>query len=170
MGMNFQGMGGMMGMPNMNQMNQLNNNFQGMGGMMGMSNNNMSQMNIPQMNIGGGPNNEDWLVGYNMAMNEMQNNNQSNVAPAGKVNVIFKTTQGVVTNLLIDYGKTMGELIKTYLARMGKPELYGKKDGICFLYNATKIEFDSKTTIEDFFHYTPNPNIIVNDVNSLIGA
>ena len=92
-----------------------------------------------------------------MAMGESQINNQSNSVPAGKVNVFFKTTTGVVTTILIDYGKTMAELLKIYLTRMGKPELYGKKDTICFLYNATKIEFDCQKTVEDIFHAPIKP-------------
>ena len=53
---------------------------------------------------------------------------------------------------------------------MGKAELINNREGICFVFNATKINFDSQTKVEDFFKYNSFPNIIVNDVNNLIGA
>lgn len=180
-GNNGMGMGG--GMPNMGMgnpgmFNQFGNN--GMPGMnmpnmgMGMQGMNNPFMGVQGMNMAGQmPNvdggNADWMAGYNMAMKEnevIQDNSAEN-----KINCVFKTTQGVVSNVLVDGNKTMGELLKLYLKRMGKEELIDKKDmGICFLYNATKIDFSNKTTIEDFFHSTPNPTLIVNDVNNLIGA
>jgi hypothetical protein len=186
-GMAGMGMGGMtgmnMGMGNPGMFNQFNGN-NGMPGMnmpnMGMQ---MQGMNNPLMgcqgmnmagqnpNLEGGNANADWLAGYNMAMKENEAI-QENAPDAGnKINCVFKTTQGVVSNVLVEGNKTMGELLKIYLKRMGKEELIGKKDmGVCFLYNATKIDFSNKTTIEDFFHLTPNPTLIVNDVNNLIGA
>ena len=107
-------------------------------------------------------------MGYNLAMSEVNNQNNGNKQqiPDNKINCVFKTTQGVVTNVLIDQGKTMSELIKTYLNRMGKPELFGKKDGVCFLFNATKIDFNCNTKVEDFFKFNAHPTLIVNDVNN----
>jgi len=181
-GMGMGGMAGMnMGMGNPGMFNQFNGN-NGMPGMnmpnMGMA---MQGMNNPFMgnqgmnmngqmpNLEGG--NADWLAGYNMAMKENEVTQENSNDGGNKVNCVFKTTQGVVSNVLVEGNKTMGELLKIYLKRMGKEELIGKKDvGVCFLYNATKIEFSNKTTIEDFFHFTPNPTLIVNDVNNLIGA
>jgi hypothetical protein len=184
-GMAGMGMGGMtgmnMGMGNPGMFNQFNGN-NGMPGMnmpnMGMQ---MQGMNNPFMgcqgmnmtgqtpNVEGG--NADWMAGYNMAMKESEALQENAPDTGNKINCVFKTTQGVVSNVLIEGNKTMGELLKVYLKRMGKEELIGKKDvGVCFLYNATKIDFSNKTTIEDFFHFTPNPTLIVNDVNNLIGA
>jgi hypothetical protein len=189
MGMNnnVNGMGGgMMGMPNMGMGNPgMFNQFNGNNGMPGMNMPNMGMqmqgMNNPFMggqgmnmagqmpNVEGG--NADWLAGYNMAMKENEVTQENDNSGGNKVNCVFKTTQGVVSNVLVEGNKTMGELLKIYLKRMGKEELIGKKDvGVCFLYNATKIDFSNKTTIEDFFHFTPNPTLIVNDVNNLIGA
>jgi hypothetical protein len=178
--------GGMMGMPNMGMGNPgMFNQFNGNNGMPGMNMPNMGMqmqgMNNPFMggqgmnmagqmpNVEGG--NADWLAGYNMAMKENEVTQENDNSGGNKVNCVFKTTQGVVSNVLVEGNKTMGELLKIYLKRMGKEELIGKKDvGVCFLYNATKIDFSNKTTIEDFFHFTPNPTLIVNDVNNLIGA
>jgi hypothetical protein len=183
-GNNGMGMGGgMAGMPNMGMgnpgmFNQFNNGMPGMNmpnmGMQGMNNPFMAgQMNMNmagQMpNVEGG--NADWMAGYNMAMKESEVLQENAPDTGNKINCVFKTTQGVVSNVLVEGNKTMGELLKIYLKRMGKEELIGKKDvGVCFLYNATKIDFSNKTTIEDFFHFTPNPTLIVNDVNNLIGA
>ena len=173
-GMNMQNMGmNGMNMPNMgnNGMNMQNMGMNGMNmpnmGMNGMMGNPMN-MNMQGMNIGG---NEDWLSGYKMAMNENQANEEDNSASLGNnINCIFKTTQGVVTNVFINPQKTMGELIQVYLKRMGKPELINKKDGVCFLYNANKIKFDDKRIIDDFFRGNTSPIIMVNDIHSLIGA
>ena len=170
-GMNM-GMNGMNGMNmGMNGMNGMNMGMNGMNmpnmcfpGMMGMQMN----MNMQGMNMGG---NEDWLSGYKMAMSENQSNEDADSAPGGNnINCIFKTTQGVVTNVFINPQKTMGELIQVYLKRMGKPELINKKDGVCFLYNANKIKFDDKRVIDDFFRGNTSPIIMVNDIHSLIGA
>jgi len=163
-GMNMQNMGmNGMNMPNIG-MNGMNMPNMSIPGMMGMQMN----MNMQGMNIGG---NEDWLSGYKMAMSESQANEGENSAPQGNnINCIFKTTQGVVTNVFINPQKTMGELIQVYLKRMGKPELIKKKDGVCFLYNANKIKFDDKRIIDDFFRGNNAPIIMVNDIHSLIGA
>ena len=176
-GMNFQNMGmNGMNMQNMgmNGMNMQNMGMNGMSmpnmGMNGMMGNPMNMnMNMQGMNMGGG--NEDWLSGYKMAMNENQANEEDNSASLGNnINFIFKTTQGVVTNVFINPQKTMGELIQVYLKRMGKPELINKKGGVCFLYNANKITFDDKRIIDDFFRGNNTPIIMVNDIHSLIGA
>lgn len=158
----FNGNNGMpgMNMPNMGMMQGMNNPFMGNQGM---------NMNGQMPNLEGG--NADWLAGYNMALKENEVTQENSNDGGNKVNCVFKTTQGIISNVLVEGNKTMGELLKIYLKRMGKEELIGKKDmGVCFLYNATKIDFSNKTTIEDFFHFTPNPTLIVNDVNNLIGA
>ena len=127
------------------------------------ANNNMNMMN-PGM-IGG-----NWMNIY-LNMNNMNNNMPfPNPQGQGKINVIFKTTMGVVTNVLIDYGKTMSDLFQVYLKRVDKIELYNTKDTILFLFNAKKLSFTDNTKVEDFFKLTPNPTIVVNDVKGLIGA
>ena len=182
-GNNGMGMGGgMAGMPNMGMgnpgmFNQFNNGMPGMNmpnmGMQGMNNPFMAaQMNMNmagQMpNLEGG--NADWMAGYNMAMKENEVIQEN--AGDNKINVLFKTTQGIFANVLVDTKKTMGELLRIYLKRMGKEELINRKEGlgVCFLFNATKIDFSCNKTVEDFFHFGSNPTIIVNDVNNLIGA
>ena len=87
-----------------------------------------------------------------------------------KKNIVFKTTMGIITNVLIDYGKTMTELLKVYLTRVDKMELFNTKNTIAFLFNAKKIEWLDDTKVEIFFRFTPQPTIVVNDMRGLIGA
>ena len=116
-----------------------------------------------------------WTNIYN---NPQMNNNTNNAnvntsfgLPMGnKINVVFKTTMGVITNVLIDFGKTMSELFQVYLKKVDKIELFNTKNTILFLFNAKKISFTDETKVEQFFNVTPHPTIVVNDVRGLIGA
>ena len=144
----------------------------GMQNPMMFGNPNMNMMG-QGMNIGG-----NWANVYssmNMNMNNMNNmnNNMPFPNPQGqrKINVIFKTTMGVSTNVLIDYGKTMSDLFKVYLKKVDKIELYNTKNTIYFLFNANKVSFTEQAKVEDFFKISPtHPTIVVNDVKGLIGA
>ena len=155
-------------MNNINQMemfnpynqNIVNNNYPiGMMGMpMNMGMPNMMNNNIP-MGMGF---DEEWLKGFKMGVQEEPSK--------PKKNIIFKTTQGKITNLEVDLDLTIDELLKKYLKHVGREELIGdKKRRICFLYNATSLKFGDKTTVKAFFYASENPKIIINDVNNLIG-
>ena len=153
------GMGG--GMPGMG------GGMQGMGGgMPGIPYQNMNMMN-QGTNIGG-----NWTSMYNIGQtnNNNINNNFQGTQMGNKKNVVFKTTMGIITNVLIDYGKTMTELLKVYLTRVDKMELFNTKNTIAFLFNAKKIEWLDDTKVEIFFRFTPQPTIVVNDMRGLIGA
>lgn len=163
-GMQPMGMGGMqpMGMGMQQPMGM------GMGGMpfMNMQNlvmdmNNMNNMNMQGMNIGG---NDNWLQGYNTVKT-----NANNIG-GNKMNCIFNTTTGKTLNILIDHGKTVNDLVKIYFARVELPDLINRKEDICLVYNATKIDFNSTEKVENFFKFNPNPTILVNDIHNLIGA
>ena len=141
--------------------------MQGMGGgMPGIPYQNMNMMN-QGMNIGG-----NWTSMYNIGQtnNNNINNNYQGTQMGYKKNVVFKTTMGIITNILIDYGKTMTELLKVYLTRVDKMELFNTKNTIAFLFNAKKIEWLDDTKVEIFFRFTPQPTIVVNDMRGLIGA
>ena len=141
--------------------------MQGMGGgMPGIPYQNMNMMN-QGMNIGG-----NWTSMYNIGQtnNNDINNNSQGIQMGYKKNVVFKTTMGIITNILIDYGKTMTELLKVYLTRVDKMELFNTKNTIAFLFNAKKIEWLDDTKVEIFFRFTPQPTIVVNDMRGLIGA
>ena len=93
------------------------------------------------------------------------------IAPgSNKINIVFKTTANVRTNVVADYGKTVSDIILLYLKRVGREELFKKDSGICFLNNAKKIDIYDKTKVEIYFKNTSSPLIIVNDVQNLIGA
>ena len=169
-GINMGGMPNIGGMPNMNgMMGQGGINMGGMGGMQTVLMNPNAGMNMamPGMNIGG-----NWA---NIYKNFGQNNNvnlNNTVGPqtVDKINVIFKTTMGVITNVLIARGKTMSELIQVYLKRVDKYELYNTKNTILFLFNAKNLNMTDDTKVEKMFQFTPNPTIVVNDARGLIGA
>ena len=138
-----------------------------MGGGMPMFGNPMNMMN-PQMMMGG-----NWMNIYssvNNNMNNMNSNQIPNLSGQKKINVIFQTTMGVKTNVLIDYGKTVSELFQIYLKKVDKFELYNTENTVYFLFNANKVKMTEPTKVEDFFKITPNPTIVVNDVKGLIGA
>ena len=111
---------------------------------------------------------EDWMKGYNLAMSE-ENNKQMNNQLQDKKNFVFSTTQGVTTNVVVDSNKTMSELLMIYLKRVGKPELFGKPNGVCFLSNGKKIPFTCKTKVKDYFPAS-SFKVIVSDIHNLIGA
>ena len=169
-------------MPNMFQ------NGMGMGGMMGMPIMGMPGMNYPigqmpvmmpfpeininnQGNVGG---NDNWALGYSSVNggNGGNNQNQANSIQTfgNKFNCIFTTSSGKNITILIDKGKTINDLIKIFFLRVEQPELINRKQDICFLFNATKIDFDSQIKVEDFFKFNLNPRITVNDMGNLIGA
>ena len=131
--------------------------------MFGFPNPNFNPM--PGMNMGG---NMNWMNMYNTA-NPNQNQNPG-MFNTGKINVIFRTTKAVRTNITIDGNKTVSELIQLYFKRIGKPELFQRPMDICFIFNANKMMFNDQTTVQNFFGYNFNPFITVNDVKDLIGA
>ena len=86
-----------------------------------------------------------------------------------KYNVTFKTTGGIKTLLLVNEEITVEKLIKKYLMRVNRFYLFGSNK-IYFLYNACKISFHEKKKIKEFFSTTNSPTVIINDIDSLIGA
>ena len=156
--------GGMNGMGNMG-------NMYGMPGMFVNPNPGMNFM-MPRMNIGG-----NWMSIYNNSIPQVNNNNNINinnsfagVQPDNKINVVFKTTKGVITNVLIDRGKTMSYLFQVYLKKVDKFELFNKPNTIFFLFNAKRFDFLDDGKVEKVFAFTPNPTIVVNDIRGLIGS
>ena len=158
------GMGGMGGQMPMGGM------MGGMGPMAGMGMN-MNMMNMNMMNMN---NDEEWMKGFKMGVEEVSGG-QSDDLDDGKpkINVIFKTTQGVTHTLVYSYGTTIDAVLKKYLKRVNREDLINdekNKGKICFLFNAAQLKFGDKTPIEQFFKGISNPKVVVNDVNNLIGA
>ena len=141
--------------------NNFPNNPNNMQGMFGFPN-----VNVPMqgMNMGG----VAWMNMYNL-QNPNPNPNQF-FNNTGKINVIFRTTKAVKTNITVDFGKTISELIQLYFMRMGKPELFSRPMDICFIVNARKMEFNDQTPVQIFFGNNVNPFVTVNDTKDLIGA
>ena len=146
-----------------NQMpNMFNNNFNNNFPNMGMNNNFMP--NMIGMNINFNNNNEEWLKGFQMGV--------ENKDDRKKMNVIFKAApSGTTTTLTLKYGTTIDKMLEKYLNRIGRPELYGDTSRIVFLYNSYKIRFGDQTPIEELFAGNMNnPRVVLNDVNSIIGG
>ena len=148
----------------------MNPNF-GMGVPMNMNMNmnmqGMSQgMNMAMMD------NEEWLKGFQMGVDEVNALDQQESQNDGpKINVIFKTTQGTTTAMVYDYGTSIDKSLEKYLKRVGRPDLYQQKSNkICFLFNAAQLKIGDQTKVENFFKNVQNPKVVVNDVNNLIGA
>ena len=137
-------------------------NFNNLNKMFGFPNPNFP---MPGMNMGG---NANWMNMYNTG-NPNQNQNPG-MFNTGKINVVFRTTKAVRTNITIDGNKTVSELIQLYFKRIGKPELFERPMDICFIFNANKMMFNDQTTVQNFFGYSFNPFITVNDTKDLIGA
>ena len=148
----------------------MNPNF-GMGVPMNM-NMNMNMQGMPQgMNMAM-MDNEEWLKGFQMGVDEVNALAQQESQNDGpKINVIFKTTQGTTTAMVYDYGTTIDKSLEKYLKRVGRPDLYQQKSNkICFLFNAAQLKIGDQTNVENFFKNVQNPKVVVNDVNNLIGA
>lgn len=140
-------------------------------GVPGMGIGTMPMGNMMGMNMN---ENEEWLKGFKMGVEEINNtqaqDNDANT-PGPKINVIFKTTQGTTHTLVYNYGTTIDQALSKYLNRVGRPELIGDTTNkICFLFNAAQLKFGDQTKVENFFKNVNNPKVVVNDVNNLIGA
>jgi hypothetical protein len=85
-----------------------------------------------------------------------------------KLNIKFKTHQGAIFNLQLNQNRTIGMALELFIERMclKKEEI----DKICFLYNASKIDLHDSTSLKKLFKNNNNPEIIVHDVNNIIGA
>ena len=136
-----------------------------------------AMMGMGMMGVGGGaPANQEgeelWMQGFKMAVQEVNSQPEQDANPgAPKINIIFNTTQGTTHNMVMSHGTTIDEALKKYLKRVGRPDLINDNSNkICFLFNATKLKFGDNTPIEQFFKNAPNPKVVVNDINNLIGA
>ena len=78
-----------------------------------------------------------------------------------KYNIFIVNAQGGQVLLVLDPDITVKEMLKTYLMKIKKPELFGKIDKISFLFNAERLIFEDSRKIKELFKYTPNYNILV---------
>ena len=146
---------------NQNNMN-INNNF-----MPNMMNNNNFNPNISM--------NNNYLPIQNM-INNINENKEANLKNGvgennyyndydhsePKINVYFKTRSGHITTLIINYKKTIDQLLKKYLERIGRSELIGDIGRrVTFIYNARQLRFGDNTPVEQYFKYINDLSITV---------
>ena len=106
----------------------------------------------------------------NIIPNITNNNNFYQNFYGGNINIIFKTAQGNNYPLSIKYGTTIAQILEIFFRYIGRPDLYDNKDDeIGFLYNACRLRYGDQTKVEEYFKYSSNPIIIVNDLNALKG-
>ena len=114
---------------------------------------------------------EPWAESYEQKDSFYMNNSQKqNSSEPNKINIVFKTTAKVKTNIVADHGQTMSEVLLLYLKKEGKEKLFKRCSGIFFLFNAQIIDIYDETKVEEFFKNESNPLIIVNEMNFVIGA
>ena len=114
---------------------------------------------------------EPWAESYEQKDSFYMNNSQNqNSSQPNKINIVFKTTAKVKTNIVADHGQTMSEVLLLYLKKEGKEKLFKRCSGIFFLFNAQMIDIYDETKVEEFFKNESNPLIIVNEINFVIGA
>ena len=141
--------------------NNFNNNFNNTG-----FGPNMNTI-IQGMNMGGVSGWRDLYNTKNQNVNQLQGT--VNFSGGRKVNLLFRTTKGMKINMMIDFGKTVREMIEIYFKRVEKPDLINRPQDICFIFNAKRIDFNEQRKVEDYFGGI-FANITVNDVKDLIGA
>ena len=138
--------------------------------------------NIPNWNMNMNMMNMNWNFN-NFMMNQMNNivnepwaesYNSSFMCHGppepNKINIIFKTTDKVETNIVADYGKTISDILLLYLKKIGKENLFKRTSGVFFLYNTQMININDETKVEDFFKNNNYPRIIVNEMKFILGA
>jgi len=151
-----------------NNQNILNNNF------------NQNIMNINNNLMPNILNNNNFNTNQSMMMNNnylpiqnKMNNINNGVGEANyyndydisepKINVYFKTKSGQITTLVINYKKTIDQLLKKYLERVGRTELIGDIGRkVTFIYNARQLKFGDNTPVEQYFKYIKDLSITVN--------
>ena len=139
----------------------------------GIPNFNNMNMNMNMNMMGTNNDDDEWLKGFQMGVDEVNNvgNSFDDInTPGPKINLIFSTTVGATRNMKFNHGRSISYVIKQYLESVGKPELFGQNDKINFLYNANKLNVLDTTKIEKKFNNIINPKIVVNDTQGLIGA
>ena len=113
--------------------------------------------------------NQNWKADYNLNFNQNQNNFIPGQMQNTKMNIVFRTSNGRLFNILFDSERTVEDLILTFFKRVDKEELF-TKGGVAFVHNALQFSYHTKDKVRTFFRYNLTPTIMVLDVNNLIGA
>ena len=97
----------------------------------------------------------------NDLLNEIFNDVKNECKPGPKMNITFKTIQGKVHNIIVNFETTIDQLLRIYLKRINRVELIKGNNNICFLWRAYRLKFWDKSKIFHFFEYCRNPIIVV---------
>ena len=122
-------------------------------------------------------NNQNMNNNFNMNMNvnnniNNQNNNQDNNKKI-RINIRFRTMDGVQVMMNFDVDNTVNDILTKFLKKCNLEEYIGKTEGVfTFLFSGQKLDFEDKRKIKDvtFANNTNIINILVIDTNRLIGA
>ena len=93
------------------------------------------------------------------------------VKPHAK-NLIFKTTNGYTRNFCFDEDCPLSMAITIYCYENQINNFYEKinEKGLSFIFNSTVLRITDETPVKLVFGCGLHPNIIVNDINNLIGG
>ena len=94
--------------------------------------------------------NNNSIKDKNSENNEKNNSNSGLISKVSKIHVIFKSG-GYGTPFELNYGTTVDEMLKQYLKKIKRDNLYGKNDKINFKYDSEDIKFGNETPIGKFF-------------------
>ena len=143
--------------------NILNNNIQDMG-----MNNNLNDFLMPNIMIN---NNNNFIMPNMMMINGNINQRELNKDPNDmqnkmrpKITVSFKNGEGLITNLIVDYGISIKNLFILYLRKINKQDLIGVNNIsniISFFYDGKKIRLGDETPVNIYFKGCYNPIIYV---------
>ncbi len=115
--------------------------------------------------------NKTWDESYDKNNIHIYNPNSKSIPPdSNKINIVYKTTFKVKTNIVADLEQTISDVILLYLKKEGKEKLFKRNSDVFFLYNAQKINIFDKTRVKDFFKNKSDPLIIVHQMKYVLGA
>ena len=152
---------------NNNKINEYINNNMMIGSNISTNNNKFNMINNINNNI------ENNIIGINNLnignnsfnlFNSQNSGNQINGSlnnSGPKMNVIFTPGTGNSKVLILDYGTTVDDMLKIYLKKENKLDLYGSNNKIGFLYNIKNIQFGNQMPIELFFKNRRTPKVQV---------
>jgi len=112
----------------------------------------------------------NFLEQMNELIKDINNNKYKELPKISGINIDslktinFKTTLGNKTTLEIDKNNSIDELLKKYLDKINKSDIFNNPDeSLYFTYNAEKLEFGDQRKIEDVFSTNNNPTVLVSE-------
>ena len=103
---------------------------------------------------------------HNSLRNQMNTNIQTQIRK--QIAVWFSTSSGLKNQIFFDNGITVADMIRKYLEKIKKPELYCRQNDLVFLYNEVNIDYNDQRKLKEFFKYDQMPKINVVDILNLI--